>query len=193
MTSWYKNNSKFVISVENRIRKIGSHLKSRKWWSYETPYCARYTFLRFSFDFAPILFKHFCVKIFICLDIYMMLKNVPCVNIWFCHQKCFCTYLSTKTHTLLVQTLRTKSDIRTKIYTLKHRINIQADKNFRTKMDMTAQNVQKRTNLYKNLYRMQRPVVFKLQTDRLRRWNKRQSCTKPGDWKLGALPCMRHR
>ena len=39
-----------------------------------------------------------------------------------------------KTHTLLVRTLQTKSDIRATTYTVKQPGNIHADKNFCTKM-----------------------------------------------------------
>ena len=77
--------------------------------------------------------KNFCRDNGFLLDIHMMLNNIPCcVNI--------CGFLSAKTYTgtLLVRTLRTKSDIRETTYTAKDYINIQADKNFPTEMQLNA-------------------------------------------------------
>ena len=53
-----------------------------------------------------------------------------CVSFRFCQQNHFCTFLSAKTHTLLVRTFRTKSKYRTTTYTVKH--HIQADNNYCT-------------------------------------------------------------
>ena len=74
------------------------------------------------------------------------------VNIRFCQQKSYCTFLHAKMHTLLVRSLRTKSDIRT-TNTVKHHANIQADKNFLSKMLASK----KRRNPDKNVYCEQRP------------------------------------
>ena len=65
----------------------------------------------------------------------MVLHSILChLNFRFCQEKYFCTFLSAKKCTLLVGTLRTKSEYRTKTCTVKHHMNIEADKNFRATM-----------------------------------------------------------
>ena len=62
-------------------------------------------------------------------------------NTRFCQQKSFCAFLLAKTYALMAHILRTQSTIRSTTYTVRHHTNIQADKNFRTKMRKSQKSI----------------------------------------------------
>ena len=68
--------------------------------------------------------------------LYIMLR---CVNFCFCQQNFLIIFVH-KTNTVLVVTLRTKSEYPTTTYTTEHHINIQGDKNFWAKV-IRVQNI----------------------------------------------------
>ena len=66
----------------------------------------------------------------------------------------FCIFFSSKMRKLVVRTLRTKLDNRIATYTIKHGVNIHADKKLCTKMHESK----KRGKHDKKLYCTQRPL-----------------------------------
>ena len=95
---------------------------------------------------------HFCTKFFHLLGYlcgatqYSLLCEDPV-----CHQKSFCTFLSPKTYALQVRSKRTKSEIRTTICIVKHRIKSKSMKSFEQKYKgaKTYKTLQKPTKLKK--------------------------------------------
>ena len=63
----------------------------------------------------------------------MVLRGIPCLTIRFCHL--LHVFVSQNRVAFgRLRALRTKSDLRKTTCTVKHRVDIQADQNFRTKM-----------------------------------------------------------
>ena len=90
---------------------------------------------RFLSGFVCFLLSSIFVWKFSCLDIYM-LHSISFMNIRFCRHnttKRFLHVVVAETYKLSVHTLRSKSDVWTTTYTVKHPITIQTDLKFSNK------------------------------------------------------------